>query len=139
MTSGAHRRTGHILDDVRQAGRVERVAGGGQQPAGAVLAGTAGQGAVVLAWRRGVDGVEPPGVRGHVLQRVALNELVAGVPGLWPVVDAGDVEPGELIATGCATGAREQVEHAGLHRTPPTAARPGLNWMGLPTWPRAGV
>src|SRR5215469_8010360 len=66
--------------------------------------------AVCLAWRAGVDGINVSPQRiCEVTERVGLNEF-EGVPGLRPVVDADDVEPGPVVSHGGAAGAAEQVK-----------------------------
>jgi hypothetical protein len=69
---------------------------------------------MVLAWRAGVDGVEPVE---RVRHRVGLVELER-IPRLRLDVDADHLKPGTVVADRGATGPAEQIEetrpaHAG--------------------------
>src|SRR5258708_21203082 len=99
---------------------------------------------MVLAWRAGVYGIEPVERERH---RVGLHELER-VAGLRRDVDAGDVEPGAVVAHGRAPGAAEQVQQPRPHGRPRsaqerrspaamavTAGPPGRATTGQPTPP----
>jgi hypothetical protein len=62
---------------------------------------------VLWSWQGCVDGVEAVQRERH---GVGLVELLADVVRLRVEVNAGDVEPGELVAAGRPTGPAEQVE-----------------------------
>src|SRR6266542_137118 len=77
--------------------------------------------AVPLAGWAGVDGVEPVE---RERERVGLVELEREA-GLRLDIDADDVEPGAVVARGCATGTAEQVQEPGPHHAALSLGRAG--------------
>jgi hypothetical protein len=102
-----------VLDDVDAAPPAEQVADWADEVGVSVATGSGDGGVAGAGRRRGddVEGVEPRGL-GQDVHRVGDDQLER-VVGMVFDVDAGEVEPGPVVADGGAAGTAEQVEESG--------------------------